>query len=50
MTYDELKYALDGFYAYDTGCLLLHSGIHDPKRKAQVVAYLFSAQMSAAFY
>lgn len=40
MTYDELKDALDGFYAYDTGCL--DSGIHDPKRKAQVVAYLFS--------
>ena len=40
MTYDELKDTLDGFYAYDAGCL--DSGIHDPKRKAQVVAYLLS--------
>ena len=40
MNYDELKDALDGFYAYDVGCL--DSGIHDPKRKTQVIAYLLS--------
>ena len=40
MNYDELKDALDGFYAYDSGCL--DSGIHDPKRKTQVIAYLLS--------
>ena len=34
MTFDELKDACDGLFAYDTGCV--SSGIHDPLLKENV--------------
>jgi hypothetical protein len=38
MEWEELAEALDGLYAYDTGCT--DSGIHDPRLKKKIRDYL----------
>lgn len=40
MDYEELRDLLNGLKAYDTGST--DSGIHDPRRKSQAIAYLRS--------
>lgn len=40
MTDEELQAALDGLYAYDTGCI--DSGVHDEALRARCIAELHS--------